>query len=179
MPQDLTKTYQVAGLLLTCACEMLELTPSGCPDRRCVVPGLIPEAVNCCQGQHGGQLTVNLVRTFPSRQFPNPDLSASNCSAPWNVVTYNITVFRCMPTGSIPHAPSCEALDDTALVTMTDMEAVRLGVFCCLTDRETTSPLLGEAYEWLFGDHVTTEAQGGCVGSVLTVQVGIPTCWEC
>lgn len=180
MAQDFTKIYRMAALLLECACDQLELTDARCPERRCVVPGLVPEMVNCCAAPPGGQLTVNVVRSFPSRRFPVPDLGdPSNCDAPWQVVTYNVAVFRCMPTGDMQHAPTCDKLDDTALMTLIDMEAVRVGVFCCLTDRETVGPVVGAAYEWTFGDHLTTEPQGGCVGSVLNVQVGIPTCWEC
>lgn len=180
MAQDFAKLYKVAGMLLTCACDKLELTAGGCPDRRCVVPGLIPEAANCCTPPGGGQLTVNVVRTFPSRQFPVPDLGTpNNCNAPWQVVTYAITIFRCMPVGDMHHAPTCDALDDAALLAITDMEAIRVGVFCCLIDRDTAEQTIGMGYEWTFGDHLTTEPQGGCVGSVLNVQVGIPICWEC
>lgn len=175
---DFTKLYRVGGLLLDCACAKLQLTETGCPDRRCIVPGIEPEAVNCCHP--GGQLTVNVVRTYPSRQFPVPDLGTpNNCDAPYQVATFNVTVFRCMPVGSVEHPPSCAKLDDTALVVLSDMEAVRQGVVCCLRDRDTLMPTLGDAYVWGLGDHLPVGPEGGCVGTNLTVLVGLPTCWDC
>jgi len=175
---DFTKIYRVGGLLLDCACAKLQLTEAGCPARRCLVPGIEPEAANCCEGE--GQLTVNVARSYPSRKFPVPDLGVPvNCDVPWDVVTFNVVVFRCMPTGDRHHPPTCDQLDDTAFTVMSDMAAVRAGVACCLRDIDTVSPILGDGYTWGLGDHASVGPEGGCVGTNLTVLVGIPTCWEC
>lgn len=177
MAVDYEKVYKVAALLLECACAKLRLTEAGCPDRRCVVPGLEPEAANCCPS--GGQLTVNLIRVFPSEQFPFPLVAANNCDAPYDVATFAVTVFRCMPTGSTQHAPSCDALDKAAFTTMVDLMAVQDGVICCMKDKDRMHSVIGEPFRWALGDHGPTEATGGCVGTALIVQVGIPRCWEC
>lgn len=176
---DFTRPYRIGALLLDCVCAKLALTPSGCPDRRCLVPGIEPSVENCCDGKNGGQLTVNIIRTYPSRNFPVPNIAAVNCDDPWSVTTYGIQVWRCVTAGDIHHPPNCSALDDTALKTWTDMEAMRQGVACCLRDRSSKESVIGIGYEWNLGDHTTLGPEGGCVGSNLLVQVGIPTCWDC
>lgn len=179
---DLERTYKMAGRLLDCACNALIDTAGGCPDRRCVVAGTSDEFehVNCCDGARGGQLTVNVNRIYPSRNFPDVDLGTpSNCDDPWTVVTYNIAIMRCHPVGDVQHAPSCAVLDDVALLTMVDMDAIRNGITCCLRDKDATSALIGYGYHWNLGDQSTYGPLGGCVGSNLLVQVGLPTCWEC
>lgn len=176
---DLTRPYRVGGLLLDCVCAKLSLTEAGCPARRCLVPGVEPSVENCCAGKNGGQLTVHIVRSYPSRKFPLPDVAAGNCDAPLDVVTYSVQVWRCMPTGTVDHPPRCDDIDDTALTAWTDKEAIRLGVACCLRDRDTAEKTVGVGYDWIFGDFVTKGPEGGCVGSEQLVQIGLPVCWEC
>lgn len=169
------RTYDLARSLLDCACAELVGT---CPTRHCVVPGL-PSFEDCCAGERGGQLTVHVVRRYPSRQFPTPDFgSPSNCRAPWVVVQYQLTVVRCSPVGDA-RGPTCEALDTTAQGTMRDLERVWKGVACCLEDRETVQQLLRGAYQWVFGNQEAVEPQGGCAGSTLDVLVGMLPCLEC
>lgn len=178
--KPIDKLYQVAGFLLDCACDALADTDGGCPARRCVVPGIEAEAVNCCEGQ--GQLTVNLISVFPSRSFPAPDPAADNCDTPITAAAYQIEVFRCMPTGDVERAPSCDALDDTALLTMVDIAAVRKGVTCCLRDESQAVPVLGRGYRWVLGNHFPIgrpDEMGGCVGTRLELTVGWLTCWDC
>lgn len=178
MPLDFTKVYTVGSLLLDCVCSTLDESEGGCPDRRCLVPGLEPEAINCCDS--GGQLSVTIQRTFPSRAFPIADLGTpNNCDVPWQVAVYDITVFRCSPVGDVNVAPTCEQLDTAARINMSDMEAVRYGIRCCLIDRDSLNGVIGDAYTWSLGDHVSIQPGGGCTGTNLTVLVGIPTCWDC
>lgn len=176
---DYESVYRVAGLLLDCACGHLTRTPQGCPARRCVVAGDAPqiEVVNCCKNE--GQLTVNVTRVYPSRNFPTPDLAAGNCDVPYSVASYSVQVWRCHPVGNMEHAPSCELLAATARISMSDIVAVRAGITCCLRDDELAGPIIGFGYAWSLGDHVTVGPEGGCVGTNLQVLVGIPNCFEC
>lgn len=172
------RAYNLGALLLECACAKLSETAAGCPGRRCLVPGAVPEHVDCCEGQ----LTVNILRGYPSFVFPNPALGAqtrSNCDAPFTVITYAIEIIRCAPVGNRERAPTCDKLDESAFKTMVDMEAVRQGVVCCLRDRDSIVPHIGEPYEWILGDQETYGPEGGCVGSTTIVLVGLPTCMEC
>lgn len=169
------RTYDLARSLLDCACAELAET---CPTRHCVVPGL-PSFEDCCEGERHGQLTVHVVRRYPSRQFPTPDFgSPQNCDAPWVVAQYQLTIVRCYPTSGA-HGPSCEALDATAQRTTLDLERVWKGVACCLKDRETVEALLRGGYQWVFGNQESVEPQGGCAGSTLDVLVGMHPCLEC
>lgn len=175
---DVERIYRVGALLLDCACQKLALTIGGCPPRMCLVPGATPEVVNCCA--HGGQLTVNVVRSYPSRTFPNPDLGEpSNCDVPYLVVNYSVQVWRCSPVGNVERAPSCDSLDDAARKTMADMTAITQGIICCLRDEPTHESIIGPGYRWALGDATMEGPEGMCTGVNLQVIVGLPTCWEC
>lgn len=169
------RVYDLAKSLLDCACQRLA---EECPTRACVVPGL-PSFENCCDSPTGGQLTVHVVRRFPSRTFPTPDFgSPSNCRVPYLVVQYQVSIVRCHPTGGA-HGPACNALEAAAQRTMRDLELVWDGIACCLEDRETVQELVRGPYQWVFGNQESIEPEGGCGGSVLDVLVGIPPCLEC
>lgn len=171
------RTYDLAAHLLDCACQRLA---DECPGRHCVAPGTEPSFENCCAGETGGQLTVNVIRRFPSRQFPTPDFgSPRNCFLPYVVTQYQLTIVRCAHVGSGRQGPTCTDLDTTAQQTMRDMERVWDGIACCLNDDDTVRQLVLGAYQWTFGNQETTEPQGGCVGSTTDVLVGIPPCVEC
>lgn len=176
--QDFAHLYKIGSLLLDCVCDTMAQTEAGCPDRRGWVPGLDAEAVNCCDP--GGQLTINIRNAYPSKQFPIVNTgSPTNCDDPYWVVMYQLTALRCMPVGDMQHAPTVDALDDTAYRDVLDRAAMRTGVYCCLTNREVAEPVIGAGYQWIFGDHTSYGPEGGCVGSKLLILVGVPTCWDC
>lgn len=178
MAADFDRIYRVGAKLLDCACTMLAQTQFGCPPRICLVPGESPSVENCCAGQ--GQLTVNVARIFESRSFPVADAGTpANCDVPLEVVVYEVEVWRCAPVGSPHSPPTCDALDDTARITMSDMTAVRWGIKCCLNNVASVSDVLPSGYRWTFEEHITKGPEGGCVGSSLSVVVGLPQCWEC
>jgi len=178
MAPPIGRVFDVAAHLLECAALSLG---EGAPARACVVPGQQVAWDNCCSGEQGGQLTVNVARLYPSRLFPDLDQGRpSNCIVPYMVVQYNITILRCSPTQTDRgHPPSCASLSANAELTLQDLELVRLGVACCLLDEDTLTPLLGQPYSWVFGDSVTLGPEGGCAGSQLIVFVGMPPCYDC
>lgn len=178
MPQ-FDRAYKLGALILECVCAKLLETTAGCPGRRCLVPGAVPEHVDCCEGQ----LTVNILRGYPSFDFPNPaigSITRNNCEdAPYTVITYAVQIIRCAPVGTPRKAPTCDKLDESAFTTMIDMDAVRQGVICCLRDTDTITPVAGEPFKWVLGDQETYGPEGGCVGSTAIVLAGLPTCLEC
>lgn len=178
MAADFDRIYRIGARLLQCACNTLAQTEFGCPPRVCLVPGDQPSVENCCAGE--GQLTVNLARIFDSRSFPVADTGTpGNCDATLEVAVYEIEIWRCAPTGTIHNPPSCDDLDDTARLTMSDITAVRWGVKCCLRDADSMHDVLPVGYRWTFEEHITKSVEGGCAGSSLSVVIGIPQCWEC
>lgn len=173
------RSFNVARALLDCACLALDSTSAGCPNRRCVVPGGEIEFVNCCGGNKGGQLTINLESTYASRQFPVPDSTPNKCDSPYEVVTYMITILRCVPVGDIDRAASCDELERVAQTTFIDKYVVREAVRCCLEDNEAFASVAGFNYRWVLDEHTTVGPEGGCVGSSLRVVVGLGSCHDC
>lgn len=154
--------YGVAADLLECARAELAGTAAGAPERRCVVPGGAASFEDCC----AGQLTVHARRTFASSSFPNEDRAVQPCFAGLVAVEYVVTILRCAPTGKGPKPPTCEQLDASARTTMADAAAVRRGVACCLHEnRQKVVAVLGA--------QPFVAPQGGCVGSELSVTVGL------
>jgi hypothetical protein len=173
------RSFGVARALLDCACLALSSTSAGCPSRRCVVPGAEIEFVDCCGGANGGQLTINLESVYASRQFPVPDSVANRCDAPYEVVTYSITILRCVPTGDFDHAASCEQLESVAQTTFIDQYVLREAIRCCLEDEESFASVAGYNYRWVLDEHPTLGPEGGCVGSTLRVIIGLGACHNC
>lgn len=174
-----TRSFNVARALLDCVCLALDSTSAGCPNRRCVVPGGEIEFVNCCGGSGGGQLTINLESTYASRQFPTPDSAPNKCDAPYEVVTYMVTVLRCVPVGDIDRAASCAQLEAVAQTTFIDQYVVREAVRCCLEDSASFDAVAGFNYRWVLDENPTLGPEGGCVGSSLRVIIGLGACHDC
>jgi hypothetical protein len=143
------------------------------------VPGAEIEFVNCCGGSNGGQLTVNLESVYASRIFPQPDGVPNKCDAPYEVVTYNITILRCVPVGDMDRAASCDQLESVALTTFVDQQVIREGIRCCLEDQESFSAVAGYNYRWVLDESPTLGPEGGCVGSSLRVIIGLGACHDC
>lgn len=178
MTTPIGRVYDLAVHLLECVQSQLA---TGAPTRSCVVPGQEVAWDNCCAGEVGGQLTVNVARVYPSRNFPDIDQGRpSNCVTPYMVVQYNVTILRCSPAqNERGRPPSCGALAENTELTLRDLEQVRLGAACCLLDEDSVTTLLMQPYVWVFGDQTTLGPEGGCAGSQLIIFVGIPPCYEC
>lgn len=188
--------HEAAEDLLGCVCESLAaLTVSvpghpGCPCRMCVVPG--QAAWDACddpcgaQGG-GGQLTVNVVRAYPtprdtSTTAPSPlrvdgglrDLR--RCGVPDLAVELLITVARCAPMPTEEGCPpSCEELTESALTIHADMLAVQSAVLCCFS--ATGTERKGRRY--VLGETRTVGPQGGCVATETRVTVVLEGCLPC
>lgn len=172
------RAYIIGNALIDCVCSKLALSEAGCPARRCIMPGLEADWLNCCDP--GGQLTANVISITPSVNFPVTEPGPANCLTPYEVITYELQVIRCAPVVGNTSGPSCEVLTAKARDVLSDMAAMRAGVRCCLQDEESILEVASIPYfRWAFGEHITLGPEGGCVGSSLQVSVGIPICYEC
>lgn len=173
------RSFDVARALLDCVCLALDSTSAGCPSRRCVVPGSEADFTSCCGGPKGGQLTINIESVHASTAFPIPDTTPNKCTAPYEVVAYNVTILRCVPTGDIDHGPSCDQLEAVAFTTFVDQAVVREAVRCCLSDTDSLEAIAGAGYRWLLDEHPMVGPEGGCVGSSLRIFIGLIACHDC
>lgn len=149
--------YGIALDLLDCIAVALADTELGAPERRCVVNG---DAIHegCC-GK--GQLTVSLIRAFPSVLFPQQFADVSPCNLETVVLELDVTILRCgAQINSAGTAPSCEQQAVTARHAAEDARAIWRAIRCCFEDRDTK---ITER------NHLAPE--DGCVGSVTTVYV--------
>lgn len=188
MALDYLDIHQTAQSLLDCVCEALDRVPAampglaGCPCRVGVVPGA-PAADGCdggCNvppGSYPGQLTVNVVRTYPAElpRFTNPQsviTDGTNCGpGALTVVDLAITLWRCVPgpndDGCPPPMPELEA---SAVQLHVDMLAITQAVTCCFPHAGTTRRK-GRRYS--LGQTTALGPQGGCVGLQTTLAVAL------
>lgn len=164
--------FDVADTLLQCAADALSSTTTrGAPERQAVVIG-VPAHDNCCDGQ----LTASLMRIFPSTNFPDEDTFSMICGPPFMVLHIDIEIVRCAPTlDNLGHAPTLEEITESSQLVAIDARAVWAGVACCLKQNVDNPPYWNAAarpQEFITPD-------GGCVGSRLTVYVGLTSGCGC
>lgn len=188
MALDYLAVQQAAQSLLDCTCEALDdlVTEvpglAGCPCRVGIVPGA-PAADGCdggCNvqpGEYPGQLTVNVVRTYPADlpRFTNVQaviLDGSNCgTTALTVVDLSVTLWRCVPGPTDDGCPpSMTELGASAIQLHADMLAINQAVTCCFATRGTTRRK-GRRYS--LGQTTVLGPQGGCVGIQTTVTVAL------
>lgn len=195
MALSLLAVHQAADNLLNCVCEALARVPAevpglpGCPCRSCVVPGA--SAADGCDGDCGplppgefpGQLTVNVIRIYPTdrQSFPREVQAVRDlkqCLAPpVTAVELAVTLYRCAPLPSDTGCPpSCEELNASATQLHVDMLAVQQAVLCCYAATDTTRRT-GRRY--VLGQSRTLGPQGGCVGLEQRVVVALDDCLPC
>lgn len=175
----------MAEHLLDCAFLGLESTPAGAPGRACIVPGQEPAFYECCDS---GQLTLNMLRTFETNQFPSISVAgggpvgsfvtANACGLPWSVVEYLLTIVRCVPGiqdsgGGRVRYPSCESLSDSARKTFKDQEVIRRSLKCCLSELDK------RVNAWAMGEAFSIGPEGNCAGTGIRVFVGFMNCRPC
>lgn len=179
--------HDLAQAVLACVCAALrdaaEETEGqpGCPCRTCVVPG-VPAFDSCedpCSDEAGGQLSVNVLRIYPSTSFPEQDTQVRGlrgCMPPATTAAeMAVTLLRCAP---MPDAsgcpPSCEDLEQAARIAHVDMVTVYNALLCCLP---TTAGARGRRF--VLGPSRLVGPQGGCVGVEQRVTVALAGCAPC
>lgn len=172
---DMDAVWDTASAILDCVHATLAETDAGAPARRCVVPGSEVAWDEC---ECGGQLTVHVLRTYPSDSFPLLKISGpftGPCQAVYTVAEYVVTVLRCTPTlHDNGDPPTCAELSAAAHTDQQDRWAVRRGVSCCFAndDPRVLRPMLLQ-------EQLAVGALGACAGSEQHVFVGHPNCLDC
>jgi hypothetical protein len=87
----------------------------------------------------------------------------SQCGPAYRVVTYVVTILRCIPAGDENGPPTCAQLDAAAQIQLDDAAAVWNGVICCFDEDEHEFTVLGQTM---------VGPAGFCGGSALTIAVG-------
>lgn len=180
--RDPRAAYTVGQQLLQCATGQVSETWADEADininRSCVVWGEI--AWDDCEC---GQLVVAINDQWPSDNFPRRPADESNqskCGPRLWVVQYFVSILRCAPVpDDMGNPPSCEELSLAAEIAAVDSWAVRSGVGCCLRALHSEKNAQGrtEIAEWQVVGQETSGPEGGCAGSVLTVNVGLLNCF--
>lgn len=156
-------------LLTAIAAELVLLGPDHIPDRVCRVPGEI-----AWDGCECGQLVTSLFRWFPSSTFPQrgltPDPIVGGCPPPFIVGVLRVSLLRCappVPDGAL--APTCEALDASAVEVAQDAHLVMSTTTCRLEELKDDNHIV----DYLISEQLAAGPAGNCVGSVLTVGVAL------
>jgi hypothetical protein len=162
--------WTVAELLVPRLDDALTQAEGGALNRACVVPGEV--AWDECEC---GTLAISVQRWSLSDDFPEGTVGASSvrttpCDLPWLVGEFKIQVLRCapQPTGT-SLAPTCDQLTEAARILVIDAYVTlteTVALLCELTDE-------GRIIDYVLGDQVTGGPEGSCVGTELTVQVGV------
>lgn len=165
--------WDQANQLLECVSVELAALEAGSPPRAFVAPGAAIAWDDC----QCGQLTVHVVRLYPSDTFPTPKQTGpySRCAPRMTVGEFVVTILRCVPVqGDRGESPSAVALHGAALTDQRDRAAVRRGVVCCLTPDDPRA-----ARNFLMQEQLAVGSEGECMGSELHVLVGMPNCLDC
>jgi hypothetical protein len=153
----------------TCVCQTLatlrpDPDPCGAPCSCLVVAAADGQvAFDSCQQ---GQAWIRLSGAWPTNDFPNPLRGPVHCGSTWAVeIEVGVTRCACLPdeVGN-PPLPACE--ESTARCVSDDAMRVRDALSCCV-------PLLAHVGEVVIGVMSPYGPSGGCVGTVVRVQIEI------
>lgn len=158
----MTAPADLLAALSACLCENLASTSAGAPGACCVV-ATAPVVPDCCPGIGW----VRVVSAYPSQAFPQPDPRGDRCRPPVWAMVVELGVDRCAPSPCEAMSPACCEMElAAALDQLSDFDALRLTLVCCLpaaTDLRLDEIVLGV---WTVG-----ESQGGCLRSTMQATV--------
>lgn len=165
--------WDKANELLVCVSAELAALEAGSPSRAFVAPGAEIAWDDC----ECGQLTVHVLRAFPSDTFPILKQTGpfTRCKPRLTVAEFVITILRCVSIQDDEgRAPSAADLHADGLTDQRDRAAVRRGAICCLQADDPRRQL-----NYLMQDQLAVGADGHCMGSELHLFVGLPNCQDC
>jgi len=168
-----TAILDQANELLLCVSAELAGLDAGAPARSFVAPGAQIAWDDC----ECGQLTVHVLRAYPSDTFPilKQDGPFTRCAPKLTVAEFIVTILRCVAVqDDHGRAPTAAKLAANAVTDQLDRAAVRRGVICCL---EPEDPRLRRNF--LMQEQLAVGSEGECMGSELHVFVGLPNCRDC
>lgn len=171
MPFEPAETFFMADDLRQCILIELENTIGGVGDGfdSCVVPGNTTTWDNCCPGS----LRVRYGPQTPTDRFPDPLLRPTNCQAMERAAQFIATVLRCHASPNADGTPPpCDVLAKEARILAEDMDALWRAVACCLGRPDAP-------FSYVINSVVPVGPEGACVGSELTVTVGLTNWCQC
>lgn len=164
--------FDLLSNILACAYAGIDHDAPLDINRQCVVPGEI--VWDNCQC---GQLVIAESRRFPSNAFPLEQVDhTAECGAAWLVLDAKLNLTRCAPAIDVNgNPPKCVDLTASAKQLSKDMTDIRQAVECCLDGMYNANQII--AYE--LGAQEIVGPEGGCVGSELTIFIGVPNGCGC
>lgn len=156
-----TRVLPTAQLLMKCLNEAVLASPSppAIVGFRTGTEGQPLSATNsdeCCQGA----AFLRVVRTFPSWGVPAPAAVSVTCAQPQGV-EFELSMWRCAQIGTLQAIPSQATWDQVNTDLLNDRSTMMDAICCFIAAREQRSVAYGE---WQ-----AVPADGGCVGSTMTV----------
>lgn len=161
------KITPVVQKLLECLCTEALLNPK--PPAICgfrtgtegsPLGGSDEGADECC---HGAAF-LRVIRTYPSWSAPTASVTSVRCAQPF-AVEVELSMWRCVPTGSMGSSPTQAQWNEVHQDLLNDRQTLMAAACCFIKTRDNGSVQIGE---WTI-DNVS----GGCVGSVLPLQIDL------
>ena len=136
--------------------------------RVCMNPYSVPTYDDCC----GGQLQGTITRYYPYQTFPIDNDGLDPCHAGQLAADVTIGVYDCFQgVANRGGSRSCEDLDIATNKVTLQAAAVWSGVLCCLSELDI---------DWVFRSQAPIgNDQGGCIGSELTLTLGLMNGCQC
>lgn len=162
-----TKVSTVASALLNCLCTEALLNPN--PPSICgfrtgteasPLGGANAGSDECC----GGAAFVRVIRTYPSWGAPEVSGLSIRCAQPI-AVEMELSMWRCVPTGDLGAPPTQAQWNAVHQKLLNDRLTLAAAACCFFKLRDANSVRIGE---WSI-DNVS----GGCVGSVLPIDIDL------
>ena len=177
MPAIPTALFDTAGDLLACALAALDANDLPEPSRAFVANGNVANdgGAECC-----GQLSVRLVRVYPSDDPPAPANDPTICATARLVIEWEVLYFTaCQPqpddNGNPPHPA---ALTTAAADLLTHLWVLLSGMACCVAEREFKGTGTAKRQGWVTGGNLRGP-EGLCGGVVVYVTTVEPTACDC
>lgn len=157
-----------------CVVSALEQTPTGAPDRQCLLLPTFTIPWDDCDC--GGQVALAIQQVYGSDTFPAQFTGGWHpCGPRWSIVQALVSVTRCVPgMDDQGNPPSCPAELAAAITLENDRTAVRQALACCLRDlQQARPPRIGN---WSLLPSVTVGESGQCAGVETVFLFSIPAC---
>ena len=162
-----TAFHAIAVRLRDAVRVSLATSATGAPQRVVVMPGAIAWD-NC---ETCGLLAVTVQRVYLADVFPEPRISRDlPCDPAFEIADIIVQVIRCAPQPQGNDvSPSVAALEASALTTTSDAHLTLVGALCELRAMVDADDIV----DYVIGEQLITGPAGACVGSQLTVTVGL------
>lgn len=162
---DSRVVFDTASILVTGVGLALQSTAEGAPERQCVVPGSEIAWDDC----ECGQLSVAVLRRYPSTNFPIEATIVQNCEDGIVIAQLKMSLQRCAPyPNEDGNPPTCQQLANAAMNQEEDVFTVRTAAQCILDSLMENN----DVASFVIQNQVSVGPQGGCYGHDMDILVG-------